>query len=65
MHAAQEGQTGRSLPFKQHQDEGEIRVLYPFVECLVVFKHLPIADAPLAHQQNEGVRFRDPLCERS
>ena len=65
MQAAQEGQTGRGLAFKQHQDDGEIRGLYPLVERLVVFKHLPIADTPLANQQDEGVRLRDLLGERS
>src|SRR6266436_10273839 len=35
------------------------------VERLVVFKQLPIADTPLANQQDEGVRLRDFLGERS
>ena len=65
MQATQERQTGRGLPFEQHQDDGEIRGLYPFVECLVVFKHLPIADTALANQQDEHVRLRDLLGKRS
>ena len=65
MQSAQERQAGRGLPFEQHQDDGEIRELYPLVERLVVFKHLPIADTLLAHQQDEGVRLRDLLGERS
>jgi hypothetical protein len=63
MEAAQEGQTRRGLAFKQHQDDGEIRKLYPLVERLVVFKQLPIADTPLANQQDEGVRLRDLIGE--
>jgi hypothetical protein len=47
---AQERQTRRSLPFEQHQNDRKVGGLDSLVECLVVFKHLPIADAPLAHQ---------------
>ena len=65
MQAAQERQTRRGLPFEQHQNDGEISELYPLVECLVVFKLLPVADTLLAHQQDEGVRLRDLLGERS
>src|SRR5262249_8910068 len=64
MQATEEGQTRRGLSFKQHQDDGEIRGFYPLVERLVVFKHLPIANTPLAHQQDEGVRLRDLIGER-
>ena len=65
MQAAQEGQTRRGLSFEQHQDDGEIRKLYPLIERLVVFKHLPIADTLFAHQEDEGVRLHDLLGERS
>ncbi len=50
MEAAQERQTGRGLAFQQHHDDREIRGLYPFVECLIIFEHLPIADPTLAYQ---------------
>ena len=65
MQLAQERQTRRGLAFKQHQDDREIGRLHPLVERLVVFKHLPVADALLANQQDEGVRLRDLLGERS
>ena len=64
MQAAQEGQTRRGLTLKQHEDDREIGRLYPLVECLVVLKHLPIANTLLANQQHEGVCLRDLLGER-
>ena len=63
MQAPQKRQTRGGLPFEQHQDDGKIGEFYPLVERLVVFKHLPIAGAPLAHEQNEGVRLRDLFGE--
>jgi len=65
VQAAQKGQTRRGLPFKQHQNDGEISELYPLFERLVVFKFLPVANTLLADQQDEGVRLRDLLGERS
>ena len=49
----------------QHQNDGEIGEFYPLIECLVVFKLLPGANTFLAHQQDEGVRLRYLLGERS
>ena len=61
VQAPQKRQTRCGLPLKQHQDDREIRELYPFIERLVVFKLLPIADTLLAHEQDEGVRLRNFL----
>ena len=44
---------------------GKFRELYPLLERLVVFEFLPISDTFVAHQQDEGVRLRDLLGERS
>jgi hypothetical protein len=60
---AQERQTGRGLPRKQHQNDREIRRLHPPVERLVIFGHLPVAEPPLTHQENETCRIRDFLRE--
>ena len=65
MQLAQEGQTRRTLPFEQHQNDWKVSGLDSLVECFVVFKYLPIADTSLAYQQDEGVRLRDFLRERS
>ena len=54
MQLTQERQAGRGLPFEQHHDDREIRRLDPPVERLGIFQKLPVADAPFAHQQNEG-----------
>jgi len=61
VQSAQERQTRRGLPLEQNQDEWKTGELYPLFECLVIFSFLPIADAFLAHQKNEGVRSRDLL----
>jgi hypothetical protein len=59
----QERQAGRGLAFQQHQDERKFRRLDALVERLVVFIDLPVAQAPLADQQNESVRRGDFLGE--
>ena len=59
---AQERQARRGLPFEQQHDERKCSPrVHPFVERLVVFGHLPFADARWADQQNEGGRFGDFL----
>jgi hypothetical protein len=58
MQLTQERQAGRGLPFKQHQDDWKIGRLDPSVERLGIFRKLPFADAPFAHQQNENGRLR-------
>ena len=46
MQPPQERQAGRGLAFEQDYDEREIgRRLDPLVERLVIFEHLPFADA--------------------
>ena len=65
MQLAQERQTGRGLAFEQHQDDWEISdPLRCLSSASSYSSHLPIADAPLADQQDEGVRLRDFLGER-
>ncbi len=56
---AQERQAGRRLAFEQHHDQGEVGSLDPFVERFVVFVDLPVAEALLPDQQNEGIRLLD------
>jgi hypothetical protein len=59
MHSPKERQAGRGLPFKQDHDQREAGGRPdPSVERLVVFQHLPVADA-LADQQDEGGRLGD------
>ena len=54
MQLPQERQAGRGLPFEQHHNKRKIGRLHPLVERLIVFEYLPIAEAPLADQQNES-----------
>ena len=62
MQLAQKRQAGRGLPFEQHHNERKCSSrLHPFVERLVVFGHLPFADASWADQQNEAGRIGDFL----
>jgi hypothetical protein len=65
VQAPEERQTGRRLPFQEHQHHRKIWRFYPSIQRFIVFKHLPIADSLLAHQQNEGVSLRDFLGQRS
>ena len=64
MQLAQERQPRRGLAVEQHQHDREFRRLHALVEGLVIFEHLPGAEALLADQQHEGVRFVDLLGER-
>ena len=66
MQAAQERQTRRGLAFKQHQDDAGNQDDFTRLSSASSYSSsLPIADTLLAHQQDEGVRLRDLLGERS
>ncbi len=60
MQLAQERQPGCGLAFEQHHDQRKFSSrIGPFVERLVVFGHLPFADAFGADQKDEGGRLGD------
>jgi hypothetical protein len=55
---SQERQSRRFLHVDQDDDKREgLPRLHPAIECLVILWDLPLADAGLADEQNEGVRF--------
>lgn len=55
MQPSKEREPRRRLPFKEHKDYREVGRLHPPVERLVVFEHLPLANAVLADQEDESV----------
>ena len=61
MELAQEGQARRLAPVEQNQDNGEVGLLHPLVERLVIFDHLPRAETVLADIENEGAGIGDGL----
>ena len=62
MQLAKKWKARRGLPFQQDDDERKFSVrLDPLVERLVVFRHLPLADAGLADKQNESCCVSDFL----
>jgi hypothetical protein len=61
MQLPQKCQAGRGLPFEQHQNERKTLGVRPPVERLVIFEHLPRAEARLPDQQDESCGVRDFL----
>ena len=62
MQLAQKRQPRRGLALEHHDNERKSPLrLHPLIERLVVFGHLPFADAGFADEQDESGRVGDFL----